>query len=156
MTKPEKGDTISNMKKFISKSPEDTINFALDFATHLKGGEVLALCGDLGSGKTTFTKGLAEGLKVSDIITSPTFVILKSYQGKIKDNSIEFVHVDAYRSETIDDIKSVGIEDYFDRDDVILVIEWAEKIREIMPRNIIYIKFRHKSETEREILVEEN
>jgi tRNA threonylcarbamoyladenosine biosynthesis protein TsaE len=139
----------------ITKSPEETIELALKFTKTLKGGEVLAMSGDLGSGKTTFMKGLAEGLKVNETITSPTFVLLKSYPGKISPpaggNKIELVHVDAYRTDSIEDIKSVGIEDFFNRDDVILAIEWAEKIEEILPKNTKWINFKYKNEKEREI-----
>ena len=166
MTKHRKSDIISGMKTFISKSPEETINYALDFASHLQGGEVLALHGDLGSGKTTFTKGLAEGLKINDIITSPTFVILKEYAFRHailrpKDNLVgcrnmvrRFIHIDAYRAESIEDIKSVGIEDYLDRSDVVLVIEWAEKIKDILPENVINIYFSQGKENERKIQVD--
>jgi len=147
------------MKIFISKSPEETINYALDFALHLRGGEVLALHGDLGSGKTTFVKGLAEGLKINDIITSPTFVLLKEYrilQPKFHPRGGIggcMVHIDAYRAESIEDIKSVGIEDYLNRSDVILVIEWAEKIKDILPENVINIYFSYEGENERKIQV---
>ena len=137
----------------LSKSPEETIEFGLRFAKKLKGGEVIGLIGELGSGKTTFIKGLAEGLRVDDTITSPTFVILKPYRGKIANKKIELVHIDAYRIESIDDIKSVGIEDYLGRDDVIIVVEWAEKIREILSQNTIYINFKHKEGSAREITV---
>lgn len=135
----------------ILKSAEETIEYGRDFGQKLKGGEVLALTGDLGSGKTTFIKGLAEGLRVADNITSPTFVILKSYLGKIDNRNIEFVHIDAYRAETIDDIKSVGIEDYLNREDVVIAVEWAEKIRELLPKNTIHINFKHLDENKREI-----
>lgn len=150
-TKPRKSGIIFTMKTFISKSPEDTIEFAIKFSSTLKGGEVLALKGDLGAGKTTFAKGLAEGLKVADTITSPTFVILKEYSAKIKDKQVSFVHIDAYRAETIADIESVGIQDYLDRDDVVMVIEWPEKIKEILPENTIWIKFENINEQERKI-----
>lgn len=137
----------------ITKNAQETIDYAISIATNLRGGEVLALHGDLGGGKTTFAKGLAEGLKVNDIITSPTFVLLKVYPGKIGDKKIELVHIDAYRVESIEDIKSVGIEDYLDRQDVVLVIEWAEKIQEILPENVININFKQASENEREIQI---
>ena len=138
----------------ILHSAEETIEYGHDFAKKVKGGEVPALTGDLGSGKTTFIKGLAEGLKVASNITSPTFVILKSYNGIIDDCKIEFVHIDAYRAETIEDIKSVGIEDYLDRNDVVVAIEWAEKIKNILPKNTININFKHLDEKSREIKVE--
>lgn len=145
----------------ISHNLQETIELAKKFTKKLKGGEVIGLVGELGAGKTTFVKGLAEGLKIKNIITSPTFVILKEY--KIPRSSIypflhssnhpTLVHIDAYRAETLEDIKSVGIEDYLNRKDTIIVIEWAEKIRKILPKSTIYINFRHKSETEREILI---
>jgi tRNA threonylcarbamoyladenosine biosynthesis protein TsaE len=136
----------------ITKNFESTIEYAKEFAKKLKGGEVIGLIGDLGCGKTTFVKGLAEELRVNEGITSPTFVILKKYHGKIKDKKIDFVHIDAYRAESIDDIKSVGIEDYLAADNVVMVIEWAERIKEILPENTIYIKFKHISESTREIV----
>lgn len=131
----------------------ESIEFAKKLAANFKGGEVLALHGDLGGGKTTFTKGLAEELRVEENITSPTFVMLKVYPAKIEDKKIQFVHIDAYRSESIEDIKSVGIEDYLNRDDVVLVIEWAEKIKEILPENSIHINFAQVDENTREISV---
>ncbi len=135
----------------ITKSAFETIEYGWKFAEQLKGGEVIGLVGDLGSGKTTFVKGLAEGLKVTETITSPTFVILKVYPGKIGRRKIEFIHVDAYRVENIDDIRSVGIEDYFGRNDIVLVIEWADKIREILPKDAININFNHFKENKRKI-----
>lgn len=137
----------------ITHSPEETIELARKFAKKLRGGEILALTGELGGGKTTFVKGLAEELKVADTITSPTFVMLKSYPAKIGKKNIEFVHVDAYRVETIEDIKSVGIEDYLNRDDVVLAIEWAEKIRKILPPKTINIEFQAIDKNSREILI---
>lgn len=149
----------------ITKNPEQTIEYAKSFAKKLKGGEVVGLVGELGSGKTTFVKGLAEGLEIKENITSPTFVLLKEYQAKkilrpktnlggLRKKVRTFVHIDAYRVENIDDIKSIGIEEYFERDNVIIVIEWAEKIRKILPKNTLYINFKHKSEKEREITLE--
>jgi len=147
------------MKKTVTThNPEETMRMAADLVLQLKGGEVLALNGELGGGKTTFTKGLAEALKVEETITSPTFVMLKAYdailpptylRGKLK--KVKLVHIDAYRSDSIEDIKSVGIEDYLGRDDVVLVVEWAEKIREILPQNIIKVNFRFIDENTREI-----
>lgn len=135
----------------ILKSAEETIELGEEFAKTLQGGEILALTGDLGSGKTTFLKGLAEGLKVSETVTSPTFVILKKYQGKIEDKKIDFIHIDAYRLETEDDIELIGLTDFFGSSDVIVAIEWAEKIKNILPQGSININFKHINEKEREI-----
>lgn len=142
----------------ITHHTQETIQAGIDFAKKLRGGEVLALEGDLGSGKTTFMKGLAEGLGIKEIITSPTFVLLKEYS-ILRPNlhfgsasqGVNLVHVDAYRVETIEDIKSVGIEDYLNRNDVILAIEWAEKIKALLPKDVIWIKFKTVNENTRKI-----
>jgi len=144
----------------ISRDPNNTIEYARNFAKKLKGGEVIGLIGELGSGKTTFVKGLAEGLGIRESITSLTFVILKEYNilrpkthTRYADKVQKLVHVDAYRVENIDDIKSAGIEDYLGRDEVILVIEWAEKIKKILPKNTIKIKFLAIGEQTRNISI---
>lgn len=138
----------------ISHSAIETIKFARKFAKKLRGGEVIGLVGDLGSGKTTFVKGLAEELGIKENITSPTFVLLKEYAFRhailrpklhlvgVTKRLKNLVHIDAYRAESIEDIKSVGIEDFIGRKDVVMVIEWAEKIKAILPKNTIYIKFK--------------
>ncbi len=148
----------------ITKNAEETFKYGQKFAQKLKSGEVVGLIGDLGAGKTVFVKGLAEGLGIKESITSPTFVVLKEYnilrpnlhlQGE-GDKVKKLVHVDAYRAETIDDIKSVGIEDFLCRDDVVLVIEWAEKIKDVLPKNterMVYINFKHINENKREISI---
>lgn len=130
------------------------MELAAETAKRLRGGEVLALSGELGGGKTTFTKGLAEALRVDESITSPTFVMLKVYPGEIEDKNIQLAHIDAYRADTIEDIKSVGIEDFLNRDDVVMVVEWAEKIREILPKNTININFEFINENTRKISIE--
>lgn len=137
----------------ISKSPQETIEYGRKFAQNLKGGGVIGLKGELGSGKTTFIKGIAEGLKVQETITSPTFVILKTYPAKIGQKKIELVHFDCYRLQSIDDAKSVGLEDYLGRQDIIMVIEWPEKIRQILPQQTIYINFKHQTPNKREISI---
>jgi len=142
----------------LTRSAEETIEYGLKFAKKLKGGEIIGLVGDLGGGKTTFVKGLAEGLKVAETITSPTFVILREYnilrpkvhlRGVL--SGLKLVHIDAYRVETLEDIKSVGIEDYLSRNDVVMVIEWAEKIKEILPEKTKYIHFEHINQDSRRI-----
>jgi len=145
----------------ISPSAKATIELAQKFAKSLKGGEIIGLIGELGSGKTVFVKGLAKGLGIKEIITSPTFVILKEYdilRPKIHLRGVskglrKFVHVDAYRVESIGDIISAGIEDFLGRKDVIIVIEWAEKIKEILPKSTIYINFKYKDKNKREISI---
>jgi tRNA A37 threonylcarbamoyladenosine biosynthesis protein TsaE len=81
-------------------------------------------------------------------------VILKSYNGKIGDEKIEFVHIDGYRAETLEDIKSVGIEDFLNRRDVVMTVEWPEKIQEIFETSVIDIYFKFLDENTREIKME--
>ncbi|MEK7143172.1 MAG: tRNA (adenosine(37)-N6)-threonylcarbamoyltransferase complex ATPase subunit type 1 TsaE [Patescibacteria group bacterium] len=137
----------------ISYSPQETIEYGRQFAKKLKGGEVIGLKGELGSGKTTFIKGLAKGLKIQEIITSPTFVILKTYPAKIGQKKIKLAHLDCYRLKSIQDAKSIGIEDYLGRKDTIVVIEWPEKISKILPKNIINIHFKHLNPSQRKIII---
>lgn len=136
----------------ITHTAQETIEAGVYFAKKLRGGEILALNGDLGSGKTTFIKGLAQGLGIKENITSPTFVLLKEYQ-TLKSNLRGgiLVHVDAYRIERSEDIESVGIEDYFNHRDVILAVEWAEKIKKILPKDRINISFETLDENRRKI-----
>ena len=132
----------------ITNSEQDTYDFALKFASNLKGGEVIGLMGDLGSGKTIFTKGLAKGLGIKQAITSPTFVLMRLYEireadknKKVSDNLRRFCHIDAYRAKDELDIMSIGAEDFMGQDDTITVVEWADKIRDILPRRTQYIHF---------------
>ena len=106
---------------FISKSATKTQNLAKKFAKKLKGGEIVLLSGNLGAGKTVFVKGLAKGLGVKELITSPSFVLLKDY-GKL-------VHIDLYRLSKIKDIKALGLLEELGNPQKITVVEWAEKIK---------------------------
>lgn len=140
----------------ISHSAQETIKYGQQFAQKLKGGEVIGLMGDLGGGKTTFVQGLAKGLKIKQNITSPTFVILKVYnilRPNLHLRGVSLVHIDAYRLESIEDIKSVGLEDYLGRKDAIVIIEWAEKIKKVLPKNTRYLKFKFIDEKTREIII---
>jgi tRNA threonylcarbamoyladenosine biosynthesis protein TsaE len=113
--------------EIITKTEQETFEFAKEFAKSLKGGEVLGLSGDLGAGKTVFAKGLAAGLNVKETVTSPTFVIMKIYPadlGKIK----KFVHIDAYRIKG-NDIYHLGGNDYLGRPDTVSLVEWVENVR---------------------------
>lgn len=111
----------------------------------LDQGDIVALIGDLGAGKTCMTKGLAKSLGVSDQyeITSPTFTIVNEYPG-----ITTFWHVDAYRLESASDMIDTGFEDYFSGGGVV-VIEWAEKILDILPPNTLFVTFEYVDETTR-------
>ncbi|MGN0347272.1 MAG: tRNA (adenosine(37)-N6)-threonylcarbamoyltransferase complex ATPase subunit type 1 TsaE [Lachnospiraceae bacterium] len=104
-------------------------------------GTVLSLIGDLGVGKTVFAQGLAEGLKIDDMVNSPTFTIVQIYE----EGRIPFYHFDVYRIEEPDEMYEVGFEEYFYGEGVCLV-EWADLIRELIPENHIRIEIRKNAE----------
>src|SRR5512139_1316746 len=133
----------------ISGSPERTFEIGEIIGRSLKKGDILALSGELGSGKTCFTQGLAKGLDVSAQynVTSPTFTLLNEYPGRLK-----LCHLDVYRLSGAQDIEEIGYEDYFFGPGVI-VIEWAEKIEQLIPNYGIWIFFRHVDENTREIVI---
>jgi tRNA threonylcarbamoyladenosine biosynthesis protein TsaE len=123
------------MKKTLTKSEKETINFASKFAQELKGGEIIGLRGDLGAGKTIFAKGLALGLNIKDNINSPTFVLMKVYD--VPKNRIKkLVHIDAYRIKNALDLEAIGALEYMERKDVVTVIEWIENVEKIIPKKI--------------------
>ena len=134
------------MEKFTSRSEQETYDFAKNYAKNLVGGEVLALEGDLGAGKTVFSKGLAEGLGIKRNVNSPTFVIMKVYSDfepmKQFQKSIKhFVHIDAYRLHTSEDLLAIGADEYFRRSDAVVVIEWPERIKKILPVKTRWLRF---------------
>lgn len=133
----------------ISGSPERTFEIGEIIGRGLKRGDILALSGELGSGKTCFTQGLAKGLDVPAQynVTSPTFTLLNEYPGRLK-----LSHLDVYRLSGAQDIEEIGYEDYFFGPGVI-VIEWAEKIEQLIPAYGIWIFFRHVDENTREIVI---
>ena len=120
-------------------------------ARKLKPGDMIALSGNLGSGKTTFTKGVGKGLGVKDPkrINSPTFVLIKEYDGKIP-----LYHLDLYRLDNLREIENLAIEEYIYGRGV-TVIEWAEKIKSILPKKHVLVKFKVKGENKREVVIED-
>lgn len=136
------------MQKFISQSPKQTENFAKNFATNLKGSEVIAFKGSLGMGKTCFIKGLARGLGFKGEVNSPTFAIVNEYLG----GRLNLFHFDMYRVETWEDLYSVGFFEYMTMGGVIAV-EWSENIEEALPNNTIYIEFEYVDENTRVIKI---
>lgn len=140
----------------ITDSEKETFNFAKKFAKRLKGGEIIGLTGDLGAGKTVFAKGLAAGLGVKKNITSPTFVLMKIYTIKNirpRRTKIKILcHIDAYRLKTPQDLIAIGAEEYFNRPDAVTVIEWADKIKKILPKKTKYIGIINKDENKRIII----
>ncbi len=132
--------------KFISKSEKDTYKIAKKFERTLSGGEVVILNGDLGAGKTTFTKGLAKALGITENVTSPTFTLMNIYtSGRLK-----LYHFDMYRIEDESEAQELGLDEFFYGNGVCM-IEWAENIKNMLPKNLITINITKLGENEREI-----
>jgi len=129
---------------FKSHSPQETTNLAKKIATQLKGGEVLALSGNLGAGKTLFAQGIARGLKIKKNVNSPTFALMKIYSIPSSLNSNKnaqiFCHIDAYRLNSEEELITIGALDFLGQKEAITLIEWAEKINKILPEDHISVK----------------
>jgi tRNA threonylcarbamoyladenosine biosynthesis protein TsaE len=135
--------------KIITYSADETSALGRSIGAKLIAGDILALTGELGSGKTCFTAGLARGLGVDEAyqITSPTFTLINEYPARFK-----LCHFDVYRLENYADLDDLGYEEYFSGENV-LVIEWAEKIDQIIPRTAIFINFEYMDENKRRIII---
>jgi tRNA threonylcarbamoyladenosine biosynthesis protein TsaE len=128
-------------------SPEETKEVGRVLAKELKAGSVVALSGPLGSGKTVLIQGICSELGVTEFVTSPSFVIINEYPGKIK-----VYHFDLYRLEDVEEFIKLGYEEYFYGNGITL-IEWAEKIETFLPEERMEINLEILSENERRILV---
>ena len=135
----------------ITHSAEGTMEVGQKLAKGLSKGDVVALYGDLGSGKTTFTKGIGKGLGVKDVrqINSPTFVLIKEYSARFP-----IYHIDLYMLDKLRDIEDIAIEEYI-YGDGIAIIEWAEKIKTLIPEKHIAVRFKIKGDKRREINIED-
>ena len=130
--------------EIISHSEKETIDIAKDFAKTLKRGDVVILNGDLGAGKTAFTKGVAEFFNLSGV-TSPTYAYLNIYGDLI-------YHYDCYRLSCGEEATILGLTDYFNGDNI-CIIEWAENIKDVLPKDIKTVAIEKISETERKIIL---
>ena len=136
------------MMKKIIKSTTDMIDFGAKLGAELRGGEVIELIGDVGAGKTTFTKGLAKGLAIAETVQSPSFTISRVYDGRL-----ELVHYDFYRLNNAG-VMALELADNLSDAEKVVVIEWAETVADILPKERIRIKISSPSETERVLEVE--
>ncbi len=138
-----------------TKSALETQKLAQDLARSLKGDKILALYGNLGSGKTTFVQGLAKGLGIKERMISPTFIIIREHKisEKLKAKSEKFYHIDLYRVQNFTELKELELEEILGSKDRIVAIEWAEKIKELLPKNRIEIYFENLGENRRRITV---
>tara|TARA_B100000214_G_C23738392_1_gene522099 strand:+ start:66 stop:497 length:432 start_codon:yes stop_codon:yes gene_type:complete len=138
-----------SIKTFISNSPEDTIQFAKDLSKTIPYGSSIFMIGDLGSGKTTFTKGFAAGLGFTNEVQSPTYPILNEYS-----NSDNFIyHFDLYRLKSVSEFLEIGGIEYLSTKIGICIIEWPELLETFDVRNKIKIQFKLIDDNKREIEV---
>jgi tRNA threonylcarbamoyladenosine biosynthesis protein TsaE len=135
---------IMNEYVFISNSPDITFSLAEKMGMVIEPGSVITLEGDLGAGKTTFTKGLAKGLGITKNVNSPTFTIIKEYHGRLP-----LYHMDVYRLD--DESEDMGFEEYFEGEGV-TVVEWAHLIEEQLPKERLAIHLYRLSDVERKIV----
>jgi len=134
--------------RIISNSPGDTIELGRKIGSQLKGGEVIAVCGQLGSGKTHLIKGVAAGAGAKDHrnVNSPTFVIVNEYAGRL-----DIYHIDAYRLNSVSEFEMLGFDDFCYPQSVVL-IEWANKIESALQAiDYIRIELEHTGENKRKI-----
>lgn len=135
---------------FITHSAEETIALAEKIGKLLKAGDCIAYYGDLGAGKTTFTRGLAMGLGLPDVVSSPTFAIVNEYHGKGK---ISLYHFDMYRIGNSDELETTGFYDY-PIDESVFAVEWSENIEDAFPEDVIRINIIGAGNDIRKITIE--
>lgn len=137
--------------EFIVDKVEQTMELGRQLGRLAHSGDILCLIGDLGTGKTHITKGIAQGLEVDDYITSPTFTIVNEYSGRYK-----LYHFDVYRVNDPDEIEAIGFDEYI-FSDAVSIIEWANYIEELIPKEHIQIsisKLQEQGENFRKIIIE--
>jgi len=136
--------------EFITNSAKETKKLAAKLIKDFIGAKrknalVFGLSGELGAGKTTFIQGLAKALGVKERILSPTFVIMKHFNN--------FYHIDCYRIDKPAELKELGLEEVLKNPKNLVMIEWAEKVRKILPKEIIWLEFEHLGEDRRKIIL---
>lgn len=133
-----------NKKSFESTSAEQTRDFSRDIGSRLRGGEIIILSSDLGGGKTTFTQGLAEGVGSKDQVSSPTFTIANIYKGP----NFDIHHLDFYRLNS-PGIMADELKEKLDDERSVIIIEWADIVKDILPQKHIYIEITNKGDDNR-------
>ena len=133
----------SGWKGNLTLNPEETIELGKQLSNYLQGGDVLAMVGELASGKTTFIKGILQGLKYNEPVTSPTFTLINEY-----DALYPVIHIDCYRETNLNRWIKIGFHDYLNTENIV-IIEWANKIIPLLPYDYIQIDFTHQGKDKR-------
>ena len=147
LRKYNKNDRIPSVMVYTSLSEKDTENIGGEFAKTLKGGEVIAMYGDLGAGKTAFVRGMAKGMGLDARVSSPTFTIVNEYLG-----NIDLIHFDMYRLTSADELFDIGWEDYLSRG-AVCAVEWSENVSDAFFGDGIKVRIEKISDTERKITI---
>lgn len=140
---------MSPVQTIVSRSPEETQAIGERLGARLAAGSVVACTGELGAGKTCFLQGLARGLGVTGDVTSPTFVLVNQYRGRLP-----IYHVDAYRTGSLTELLDLGLEEMLHGDGV-TVIEWADKLLPLLPARTIHVHLSGLGDEPREIRIQE-
>jgi len=122
----------------ITEGPEDTVRLGEELARMLRPGDVVALVGELGSGKTTLVKGIAQGLFVKEPVISPSFLLARSYRGRMP-----LHHLDAYRVNSPEELVEVGLLELLPPEEGVTVVEWADRVEELIPPGSLWIHLEH-------------
>ena len=131
-----------------TNSSDECIRAGIEFSKHISLGDVFNLEGDLGSGKTTFVKGVLMGLNYKEEVTSPTFTLINEYDADKK-----IIHIDFYREDRSERWKLIGLDEYLFSNDCITMIEWGNLHQQLLPSNTMKIKFEHIDENKRKIIL---
>ena len=135
-------------REFISHSALDTQSFAESLAQTFSGGETLLLVGEMGAGKTHFVKGLAKGLGIDEVITSPTFALHNVYSGRLTLN-----HFDFYRIDDSEEVAILGLDEFFHDPNGVAAIEWSESVADLLPKHCITVSIEKLDDNTRKITV---
>ncbi|MDR0933140.1 MAG: tRNA (adenosine(37)-N6)-threonylcarbamoyltransferase complex ATPase subunit type 1 TsaE [Victivallales bacterium] len=138
-------------QQIITHSENETENFAAQFAQTLPRGTVVALDGDLGAGKTVFSRGFARGLGITEPVSSPTYTIVQEYP--LPDSKGMLYHLDLYRIENSISALAFGVDEFLKDLESIALVEWPERISDILPPAVTTVKIRHLTDNEREITI---
>lgn len=141
-----------NVYILISHDPRETHSFGVTLGKNLRAGDVVALSGELGAGKTCLVQGIARGLDVPEgyEIVSPAFTLINEYPGRLI-----LYHMDMYRLAGVQDLNDIGFEACF-HDRGVVVIEWAEKIKEALPEGVLYISLEYLEENKRKLVLSDS
>jgi tRNA threonylcarbamoyladenosine biosynthesis protein TsaE len=132
----------------ITESPEETMELAMDLAHRLRDGDVVALVGELGTGKTVFVKGLARGFFIPEEILSPSFLLAKTYRGEKV-----LHHLDLYRVRKEEELQEVGLLALLPPEEGVTAVEWADRFPYLIPKEAFWVHIEHVSETRRKITI---